>query len=51
MEPLPEGPVRLVAGESVPAYSLALEHVRLVGPVDLRVTARCASAASRSEQT
>jgi hypothetical protein len=30
----------LVAGESVHAYALALEHVRLVGPVDLRVTAR-----------
>jgi hypothetical protein len=51
MEPLPEGSFRLVAGDSVPAYALALEHVRLVGPVDLRVTARYASAASRSEQT
>jgi hypothetical protein len=33
------------------AWAVALEHVRLAGPVDLRVTARCASAASRSEQT
>jgi hypothetical protein len=44
-------PSVLVAVESVPAYALALERVRLVSPVDLRVTARYASAASRSEQT
>ena len=31
---LPEGPFRLVAGESVQAYAPALEHVRLVGPGD-----------------
>jgi len=44
---LPEGPFRLVAGESVQAYAPALEHVRLVGPGDGSL---CVGG-SRSEQT